>query len=66
MTEIKIDRSSLPEDNQRVKWQTQDDIDNGTWKEGTFSEGDDIFCVGFEDTADKWDLSWQVHHWEAL
>lgn len=66
MTEIKIDRETLPNDGQKIKWQTQADIDNDNWKEGTFYEGDDIFCIGFEDSTDKWNLVWDVHHWEAL
>lgn len=66
MTEIKIDRNSLPEDGQRIKWQTKADIDSETWKEGTFCAGDDIFCEGFEGSADAWDLVWDVYHWEPL
>lgn len=66
MTEIKIDRRTLPNDRQKIRWQTQADINNETWKEGIFCESDDIFCVGFEDIADMWDLVWDVHHWEAL
>ena len=66
MTEIKIDRSTLPKDGERVKWQTYEDLCEEVWKEGIFSEGDDIFCIGFGDTAKDWNLSWQVQHWESL
>ncbi|MFK5855403.1 MAG: hypothetical protein QM503_04670 [Bacteroidota bacterium] len=64
--ELAINRDTLPNDGQKIKWQTQKDIDNEIWKEGTFSEGDDLFCEGFNDTAIKWDLSWSVLHWETL
>jgi hypothetical protein len=62
--EVKIDRTTLPEDGQRVTWQKVGEDEE--WKEGTFCEGDDIFCVGFEDSASKWDLSWDVIHWKPL
>ena len=39
--EIKLDRTTLPTDKQKIKWQTQQDVNKGTWKEGTFTEGDD-------------------------
>lgn len=61
--EIKIDRSTLPADGQEVEWQTQNDIDNNTWKQGTFSAGEDLFCVGFEDSCSSWNQSFDVHHW---
>jgi len=64
--EVKINRRTLPKDGQKIKWQTQDDFDNEVWKEGTFVSGDDIFCVGFEDTAKEWNCSWVVLHWEAI
>jgi len=64
--EIKIDRSTLPKDGQKIKWQTQDDFDLNQWKEGQFCEGDDIFCEGFENIASKWDLSFSVLHWIAI
>jgi hypothetical protein len=66
MIEIKLDRQTLPNDGQKVKWQTTSDINNRSWKEGIFSEGDDLFCVGFEKTAHKWDTAWDVHFWEPL
>jgi len=65
--EIKIDRSTLPNDGQKVRWQTQKEINNdNSWREGTFTEGDDNFSVGFEDTTSYWDLVWDVHHWEYI
>jgi hypothetical protein len=66
MIEIKIDRASLPKDGQKIRWQTQSDIINGTWKEGVFCEEEDSFNVGFEDVVQHWDLAWDVHHWEVL
>ncbi len=64
--EIKIDRSTLPADGQKIEWQTYDDINNDTWQQGTFCEGDDLFCVGFEDTCSNWDQSFNVFHWRAI
>ena len=66
MVEIKIDRASLPKDGQKIRWQTQLDIINGTWKEGVFCEEEDAFNVGFEDVVHHWDLAWDVHRWESL
>jgi hypothetical protein len=66
MIEIKIDRATLPKDGQKIRWQTQSDIINGTWKEGVFGEEEDAFNVGFEDVVQHWDLAWDVHHWEVL
>jgi hypothetical protein len=66
MVEIKIDRASLPKDGQKIRWQTQSDIINGTWKEGVFCEEENAFNVGFEDVVQHWDLAWDVHHWEVL
>ncbi len=66
MIEIKIDRATLPKDGQKIRWQTQSDIINGTWKEGVFCEEEDAFNVGFEDVVQHWDLAWDVHHWEVL
>lgn len=66
MIEIKIDKKTLPKDGQKVKWQTYHDINNEIWKEGTFNQKEGIFCVGFDDNADKWDLALQVHHWESF
>ena len=66
MTEIKIDRSTLPKDGQKIRWQTAVDIDHSMWKHGIFVEGDDIFHEGFDDTSGVWDTSFEVHHWESL
>ena len=66
MVEIKIVRASLPKGGQKIRWQTQSDIINGTWKEGVFCEEEDAFNVGFEDVVQHWDLAWDVHHWEVL
>lgn len=66
MTEIKLDRTTLPKNGQKVKWQTQEDIDTLSHKEGIFIEGDDIFCVGFEEEIDEWDSAWLVLYWEEI
>jgi len=66
LVEIKIDRSTLPNDGQRVKWQTYEDANKRIWKEGVFSAGEDCFCEGFDDVVRKWDLIWNVFHWRAF
>lgn len=73
LTEIKIDRKSLPNDGQKVKWQTFPDYNNDVWKEGVFAfddeeneEDDGMFLVGFGPTHSYWDLSYKVHHWQPL
>jgi len=66
LVEIKIDRKTLPKNGQKIKWQTYEDFNNNEWKEGVFSSGDDLFCVGFEFTPNDWDLSFKVLHWIPL
>ena len=61
--EVKIDRKTLPKDGQKIKWQTKIDFDKNEWKEGVFSSGDDLFCIGFGITHNDWDLSFKVLHW---
>lgn len=64
--EIEIDKLTLPSDGEKIVWQTEEDFENGTWKQGVFNSGDDLFLEGFEDTATKWDLSWNVLHWKPF
>lgn len=66
--EIKIDRTTLPADGQKVRWQTHSDFDNNTWQQGVFSQQDEsgIFCVGFKNTVSKFNSSWDVIYWEPL
>lgn len=53
---IKIDRSSLPKDGQKVWFQ---DMDTESWHYGYFSDGDDLFFIN----AGHWYNSWSVHCW---
>jgi hypothetical protein len=62
IVEIKIDRTSLPKDGQKIKWQTQIDLDFGLWKYGKFSEGDNLFVK----SSSYWDLTYMVLHWVEL
>lgn len=64
--ELKIDKNTLPSDKQKVKWQTQKDFDKNEWKQGTFCSGENLFCVGFGNSFSKWDLCWEVLHWQNL
>lgn len=66
LIELKIDRTTLPEDVQSIKWQTHKDFQTGKWKYGRFKSRDDLFCVGFIDLVDFWNFSWEVFHWKAL
>lgn len=58
--EIEIDRTTLPQDGQKVRWQTHQDFNNEIWKEGVFCSGDDLFVSNGAP-----DLSFHVLHWEA-
>ncbi len=57
--EIRIDPSTLPEDGQKIKWQTRVDFNRDIWKEGVFSSGDDHFVVD----SKQWNLVSEVLHW---
>jgi len=65
-TKIKIDHSTLPADGQKVEWQTYQEDGTENWKQGTFVEGDDLFCVGFSDTHKDFNQAWDVYHWRPL
>ena len=64
--ELKIDKTTLPKDNEQVAWQTQEDFDNDRWKVGCFVEGDNLFGEGFEEHIPKWNVSWDVIWWKPL
>ncbi|WP_372772130.1 hypothetical protein [Mangrovibacterium sp.] len=64
--EIKIDRSTLPSDGQKVEWQTYEDLNNQKWKQGIYHEDEECFSEHFEDIATKWDLVWDVFHWRPI
>ncbi len=69
--EIKIDTSTLPKDGSKVKWQTYDDINNESWKEGLYSEDEGgyglfLYNVQEDQSTSDWDIMWHVHHWEYL
>jgi hypothetical protein len=66
LIEVKIDRKTLPLDGQRIKWQTPKDQMLNRWKEGVFSQGDDLFLVGFNETSYDWDLADNVIHWTKI
>ena len=55
---IKIDRSTLPKDGQRVVFQHE----NEDWSEGYFVGGDDLFWV----SESKWYRSWDVIKWKYV
>ena len=66
ITEIKLDRSTLPGDGQKVEWQTYDDLNSQEWKQGIFLAEDDLFCEGFDNVHSKWDLAFDVHCWRPI
>lgn len=53
---LKIDRSTLPKDGQRISFQTQ----NEEWHEGYFVSGDDLFWVN----ESKWFNSFDIISWK--
>ena len=57
-TIIKIDRTTLPKDGQRIRFSTYEEED----LIGQFSEGDDLFVI----TPTKWYSAFDVHTWELL
>jgi hypothetical protein len=56
--EIKIDRATLPDDGQRVRFQTQDE----SWHEGYFVQGDDLFWIN----ENKWHPAFDILRWQYL
>lgn len=70
MIEIKIDKSTLPEDGQRVRWQTHDDFNKDIWKEGKYSDDDGyglfLYNIREDGSTSDWDLMWNVMHWELI
>lgn len=66
IVDIKIDRSSLPKDDSKIEWQTQNDFDNEVWQKGMFCDGDDNFLVGFTESHSNWSLVWEVLHWRYI
>lgn len=68
MIEIKIDPRTLPKDGQKVRWQTQDDIDEREFKEGEYSEPDGLFLYNQIEPEEfsNWDTVYDVHHWELI
>ncbi len=69
--EIKIDASTLPKEGSKVKWQTYDDINNDSWKEGQYSEDESgyglfLYNIRKDNSTSHWDNMWNVHHWEYV
>lgn len=62
MIQIKLDKATLPNPDQKVKWQTYRDHFNEQWKFGVYSE-EDSFFVTFDN---KWDSAFNVMHWEEI
>ena len=55
--EIKIDKSTLPQDGQKVKFFVDDE-----WFEGEFDDNEEMFSV----KADQFWFAWQVHEWQPV
>jgi len=64
--EIHMHSENLPADGEMVEWQTQDDKRINEWKQGIFSSGEDIFCIGFDETASYWNTADNVLRWRYL
>lgn len=56
ITEIKIDRTTLPESGRKVEFKL---LDTEEWTNGTFEAPDDIFVKN----SRKWWSSWEVIEW---
>lgn len=56
--EIKIDRTTLPKDGQKVSFEDED----LQWHKGIFRAGDDLFVVN----SRKWFRVWDVIRWEPI
>lgn len=57
VTELTVDKDTLPKDNQRIKFEIYDH-----WYEGVFISGDDLFFIN----KGKWFNSWEVIRWYPL
>lgn len=66
MIEIKLEKSTLPKNNQKVKWQTNEDFDNKTWKEGTYSDDGQVFIYGYDEVSNIFDSAFSVLHWQPI
>jgi len=55
---LKLDRSTLPKDGQRVSFQTQ----NEEWHEGYFVSGDDLFWIN----ESKWYPAFDIVSWKYI
>ena len=56
--EIKIDRTTLPDDNQRVRFKNYND----DWWEGVYIEEENMFWVN----ESIFYSAWLVHEWELV
>lgn len=56
--ELKIDRASLPQDGQKIKFC----IEAGEWLTGEFIESENMFWV----TASEWHYAWKVTKWQPV
>ncbi|WP_432709567.1 hypothetical protein [Pedobacter sp.] len=59
--EVRLDKSSLPEDRQEVKFQTTIDEDYGTWQEGIYLAKEEYIVVSRTEIYDMWG---DVVRWE--
>lgn len=66
IVDILINRDTLPNDNQLIRWQTQQNFNNNTWKVGRFNSTDELFTEGFETTSSNWDMSRDVLRWQSI
>lgn len=55
--EIKIDKTTLPEDGQIVKF-----YDGDEWRDGEYLAEDEMFYV----SPKEWFFAWQIHEWEPI
>lgn len=61
--EVKLDKNTLPQDGQEVKFQTVIDEDYGTWQEGFYKAKEEYIYVSRNEIYDMWG---DVVRWEPV
>jgi hypothetical protein len=58
----RIGKYFFPQDNEKIEFT----LKNGEKRIGMFSSGENVFCVGFEDSVKEFYFSYQVLTWKSL
>lgn len=60
ITELKIDKSTLPQDGDIIEFITHEDSPLGEWRKGEFIEEENMFFIN----SKKWHYSSEVFKWK--